>query len=610
MPRSHSYDAAWFEDVLDAMSEFVLVKGARSRLLWANRAFRDYYGLSNEALAALIDADHSDPDDTVQYVRDDHQVFTTGDLVEAVEPVTRHDGDVAFFRTIKTAVKVNGSITRTVGVSRPAADIGAEELSEAQRATRKQTLDVLRTVMDHLPMVAVVVDAQQRIIATTAQFRTRFGDKDPNAVLERVRSAALTQAIEGAIRHSSETEVDERVGDERFAAEVRPWRFTESQIGGALVVWTDTTALHATTEELRQANAGLEAAHRELSELVGSLSAGVIVANAKGEMVVFNAEAERLLGMGNTHLPSQEWPNHYGLFSTDGEPLPLEELPLVRALNDEVTEDEVMILRNRHLPGDRWISVSGAPIHGSKRHAAVITFFDVTDRMKTQKDLEEFAYVASHDLQEPLRMVRSYLGLLDEEYGPSMGPEAQEFMRFAVDGATRMSSLISELLTYSRVGAQALTTESFSLREMVTGIIEVHADDLRELEARIECNSDEMLHGDSIQVRQVLANLVQNSLKFRRQGHPPRIDITVDALPTVRRVSIVDNGIGFDSRYANKVFRMFQRLHTRSEYAGSGIGLAICKRVIERHGGAMGVESEPGKGSRFWFTLPIPSENT
>jgi signal transduction histidine kinase len=223
---------------------------------------------------------------------------------------------------------------------------------------------------------------------------------------------------------------------------------------------------------------------------------------------------------------------------------------------------------------------------------------------RSNTDLEQFAYVASHDLQEPLRMIASYLELLEMEYKDRLDAEAREYIAYAVDGAVRMKALINDLLDYSRIGTQAKPMEPTPvdalLREVLTDL------QLRLAETGAVVASDPLptVFGDGSQLRLVLQNLIGNAIKFRGE-EAVRVHLSVTAVDGEWRFSVADNGIGIKTKHAERIFVIFQRLHNRSKYSGTGIGLATCKRVIERHGGRIWVESELGKGSTFFFTLPL-----
>jgi len=222
---------------------------------------------------------------------------------------------------------------------------------------------------------------------------------------------------------------------------------------------------------------------------------------------------------------------------------------------------------------------------------------------RSNEDLEQFAYVASHDLQEPLRMVTSYVQLLSKRYKAKLDADANEFIDFAVDGAVRMRKLINDLLTYSRVGTQGKELSP-------TDSEAVLAQSVNDLKVTIEENGALVTHdplptvmADSPQLEQLFQNLIGNAIKFRG-NEPPHVHISASRNGKGWIFSIRDNGIGFAPEYSERVFVIFQRLHSRQEYAGTGIGLAICKKIVERHGGHIWVESDVGKGAIFRFTIP------
>jgi light-regulated signal transduction histidine kinase (bacteriophytochrome) len=224
---------------------------------------------------------------------------------------------------------------------------------------------------------------------------------------------------------------------------------------------------------------------------------------------------------------------------------------------------------------------------------------------RSNSDLEQFAYVASHDLQEPLRMVVSYLQLLERRYKGQLDERADRHIGYAVDGAKRMQRLINDLLTYSRVGrrgdTQALTDAEQVLQHTLRDLGQV----IEESGATVEHDPLPVVHADPTQLGQLLHNLIANALRFRGDA-PPRVYVGARYAPDANEwvFEVNDNGIGIAPEYFDRIFIIFQRLHGRDEYPGTGIGLAICKKIVERHGGRIWVESEPGQGATFFFTLP------
>jgi len=246
---------------------------------------------------------------------------------------------------------------------------------------------------------------------------------------------------------------------------------------------------------------------------------------------------------------------------------------------------------------------------------------DITERIRAKKaleataaelrrsneELEQFAYIASHDLQEPLRMVASYTQLLERRYAAQLDDAAREFIGYAVDGAKRMQLFIAGLLAYSRVGTERREMATVNIRETFEAAVANLRIAIEESGATVEARDLPVVRGDPRQLTQVLQNLIGNALKFRKPGTPPRIEAWGEREGDASwRISVRDNGIGLDPRFSERVFTIFQRLHTRDEYEGTGLGLAICKKIVERHGGRIWVESKEGEGAAFSFTLPIP----
>lgn len=218
-------------------------------------------------------------------------------------------------------------------------------------------------------------------------------------------------------------------------------------------------------------------------------------------------------------------------------------------------------------------------------------------------ELEQFAYVASHDLQEPLRMVASYTQLLARRYREKLDDEAMEFIDFAVDGATRMQTLIRDLLSYSRLTSKPRSPQIMDAESAARTACENLRKAVEDAGANIRIGSLPRVLADSTQLTQLFQNLIGNALKYRGADRP---EVQIEAKPADGSwvFSVQDNGIGIDSQYFERIFQMFQRLHTRAEYPGTGIGLAICRKIVERHGGKIWVESQPGGGSTFLFTIP------
>jgi signal transduction histidine kinase len=228
---------------------------------------------------------------------------------------------------------------------------------------------------------------------------------------------------------------------------------------------------------------------------------------------------------------------------------------------------------------------------------------------RSNSELQQFAYVASHDLQEPLRMVASFTQLLAKRYSEKLDDDAREFINYAVDGATRMQTLISDLLNYSRVGTQGKPLVPTDCDALLKRVVESIQFKIEESGAKIECDPMPMVMADSQQLGQLFQNLLTNAIKFHGE-EPPHVWISAERIGIDWKISVRDNGIGISQEHSDRIFIIFQRLHTKTEYPGTGIGLAICKKIVERHGGRIWVEPSAGRGSTFCFTIAAAENQT
>ena len=224
---------------------------------------------------------------------------------------------------------------------------------------------------------------------------------------------------------------------------------------------------------------------------------------------------------------------------------------------------------------------------------------------RSNAELQQFAYVASHDLREPLRMVSAYVTLLEQRYADKVDAEGREFIAFARDGAVRMDRMVVDLLDYSRVGRGDTPAAPVNLAEAVAAARTLLAVALAEAGAELEVGSLPVVSGWAVDLIRLFQNLIGNALKYRASDRAPRIGVSAESSDGQVTVSVADNGIGIAPEHSERIFAVFQRLHTREQYDGTGIGLAVCRKVVERHGGRIWVESTPGAGSVFRFTLPL-----
>jgi PAS domain S-box-containing protein len=264
--------------------------------------------------------------------------------------------------------------------------------------------------------------------------------------------------------------------------------------------------------------------------------------------------------------------------------------------------------------GPEWYGVQLAPIRDGERIIGfTMSLMDITNLKRTQlrleqsnRELENFASVASHDLQEPLRKIQTFSERLSSTYAEALGPEGRDYLTRMNNAATRMRKLIDDLLAYSRISSKAQTLHLVDLSELARGVLGDLETTIEQSGATVTIGQLPMLEASPMQMRQLLQNLLSNALKFRKDDVPPAISLhaTVDPDSNRCELRVEDNGIGFEEKYVDRIFNVFQRLHGRGKYEGTGIGLAICRRIAERHGGSIQARSAPGQGATFIVTLP------
>jgi len=337
----------------------------------------------------------------------------------------------------------------------------------------------------------------------------------------------------------------------------------------------------------------------------------VVSTDDQGCVNFINRVAESLTGWTHEEALGKPISDVFQIFNhTTGEPA---EMPVAKVLSSGAVQglanDTVLVSKS----GKRTpIDDSAAPIRdaGGALIGVVLVFRDITERKKrddalrrSNEDLKRFAFIASHDLQEPLRTIAGFVGLLKNRYQDRLDLDGVRYIDFALDATRRMHTLIRDLLQYSRVGTQALKLAPVDLNRVVDEVVGNVRVLMNETAAVFHRDELPIVLVDAVKIGQVLQNLISNSLKFRDSA-APEIRISSELREGNWVFAVHDNGIGFESQYAERIFGMFERLHNVGAYPGSGIGLALCKRIVEEHGGHIWAVSEKGTGSSFYFTLP------
>ncbi|MHA0042391.1 PAS domain-containing sensor histidine kinase [Deinococcus sp. PEB2-63] len=408
---------------------------------------------------------------------------------------------------------------------------------------------------------------------------------------------------------------------------------------GQLVEWvgthSDLSAIREAEQALRALNAELEGRVQQRTEdlarvtrfstlLLTAAGEGIFGLDGRGVTTFANPAAARMLGYSIERMigqPQHDLVHHH---HEDGRPYALAECPIHQTLVDGQTrrvERDVMWHAQGHAVPVAYVVTPTHDEHGQPS-GAVVMVQDITERIRAQEqlqeliedlersnqDLEQFAYVASHDLQEPLRTVGSYTELLARRYRGQLDPRADQYLHFMQDAVDRMRSLIQDLLGFARLSRADLTLTPVALDTLLRGVQQNVRGTLDADGSTLVWDTPDQVMGQASLLTQLLTNLVSNGLKFHRPGEAAHVQITSRREGDMVHVQVRDNGIGIAPEYHARIFEIFQRLHRRETYAGNGMGLAICRKITEHHGGRIWLDSTPDQGSTFHLTLPaVPS---
>lgn len=357
-----------------------------------------------------------------------------------------------------------------------------------------------------------------------------------------------------------------------------------------------------------------------LASIVESTHDAIIGQTLKGQVTSWNNGAEQMFGYSPQESIGRYMPFLFPPGRIEEETVILEKLHSGKEIKNFETirrrkdGQDIPVALTISPIIDRWGHVIGASkiardISQQKKLEHLLAIQNLTlahhaaSLRQSNEDLEQFAYIASHDLQEPLRTIHGFTQLLAERYKEQLDDQGQEFIGFVTDGANRMQTLIQDLLKYSRIQAQELKPVSVHGEEVLHEILEHLRMGIEDKQASITHDPLPIIRTDRSHFQHLLQNLITNAIKFHGPK-PPHIHLSAQEGAQEWTFSVQDNGIGMESEYFERIFLPFRRLHTREEYQGTGIGLAICKKIVERRGGRIWVESELGRGSKFSFTLP------
>lgn len=483
----------------------------------------------------------------------------------------------------------------------------------------------LQALVHALPQLVWASDATGQWTFTSEQWESftglpaasRSGEGWRDQVHPDDRAHAALGWLE-ALRHGIDFHARLRL--QRFDGEWRRFDFhgvAARDASGEVLRWfgtaTDVEGTLRTQEILRDSA-------RRLQIILEHLSEGVIVADLTGKILQWNRAGLRMHG----YQPDEQTPDRFEhldalfeLSTLDGAPIARSDWPLQRLLRGEVVRDWPLRLHRVDREWERVFSYGGSLIEAPEgAPLALVTITDITERFHALADLErqrrelersnrelaQFAFVASHDLQEPLRAVGSFSELLDRHYGDRMDERGQRYLRHISDGARRMQQMVRDLLDYAHLGKTASPLAPVPLDDVLGAVLADLAPAIAESQATVDVDKLPAVWGHTAQLHQLFLNLIGNALKFRRDALP-RVAVTCVRDGATVHLAVRDNGIGIAAEHRERVFRMFQRLHPRDVYPGSGLGLAIARKIVDRHGGEIWLESVIGEGTTFHCTL-------
>jgi len=542
----------------------------------------------------------------------------TGHLVGIKRP-----GGAITWLSVNTAFLRNPGASDWYGVVSTITDVTARRYAEdalrESEARFRQTFELAASGIAH-------VDLQGRFMRVNRRLGAILGYDEAELIGRSVKEIShaedrdLTDARRGRVRAG---ELDVARFEKRYLRKdgsvvwvnlsVALARGAQGEPLYEIAVFDDIT-------ERKQAEARLhesEERYRRTFEIAGS---GVAHIGLDRKFIRVNRRLCEIMGYAEHELIGRtgrelSHPDDLDIINAQRPRLYSGEIPSVHVEKRYVRKDGSSVWVNFSMTVER--DAAGRPLYEiaifddiSARKQAEAALHAAHEELKrSNAELEQFAYVASHDLQEPLRMVGSYTQLVMRRYGDKLDAQAKEFMGYVVDGATRMKQLIEDLLAYSRVGTRGKEMAPVELETPLRRALANLRAAIEESSAAVTWDPLPAVHADELQMAQLFQNLIGNALKFRGPS-VPRIHVSCTHEGEEHHVVIADNGIGIEPQYFERIFMVFQRLHAMGEYPGTGIGLAICRKVVERHGGRIWVESKPGEGSQFHFTLPKKRESS
>ncbi|MFZ0087181.1 MAG: PAS domain S-box protein [Candidatus Acidiferrales bacterium] len=606
-----------FRTLANNIPQLAWMADEHGSIFWYNDRWFDYTGTTLQEMAGWGWRKVHDPNHVQRVVEKISKCFRTGEVWEDTFPLRSRDGSYHSFLSRAVPIRdSDGKILRWFGTN--------TDVSESTESGAKY-----RGLLEAAPDAMVVVNQSGEIVLLNVQAEKQFGYSRDELVGQKVKNIIPEGFAERLIADGTRTAAEalaqqigtgiELIARRKNATEF-PIEIMLSPLESA--EGTLVTAAIRDISVRKEAEAHLAQMEGRYRGLLEAAPDAMVVVNQSGEIVLLNVQAEKQFGYSRDELVGQKVKN----IIPEGfaERLVADALRSVEdALAQQIgTGIELTAQRKDHsefpielmlspLESAEGILVTAAIRDITTRKAAEANLLNKVEELnRSNVELGQFAYIASHDLQEPLRMVASYTQLLSRRYKGKLDSDADEFIAFAVDGASRMQRLIQDLLAYSRVGTKGQELLDISSEDALQQALFNLRAAIAESGAVVTHEPLPAVLADDMQLVQLFQNLIGNAIKYQRPGIPT---VHISAVKNGDKkwiFAVTDNGLGIDPQYFDKIFGMFQRLHKREEFAGTGIGLAICKKIVERHGGNISVESQPGKGSTFRFALAASGKKT
>ncbi|MGE5431588.1 MAG: PAS domain S-box protein [Syntrophomonadaceae bacterium] len=550
-----------------------------------------------------------------------YRVLKTGEPI-INDKLTIQCFDGTFKTILNSAVPIydgNKNIIGTIIVNQDITEISRKEeilAEQARNIHRNQQL--LKLFIEHSPAAIAMLDHDMKYIVASKRYLSdyKIGEQDLTGrshydifpeIPERWKE--IHKRCLGGVIEKCEADPFPRLdgSTDWVRWEIRPWYEIPGQIGGLIIFSEVITERVRAMEELKEAKEQAERYEESYRQLAEAMPQIVWTADKDGNITYVNKQWNDFSGLNSKEAFDWRWVNQ--VHPKDKENISKAWLESLRMKKTY----EVTSRIRRHDGEYRWFLIRAIP--QSDNEGEVLNWLGTCTDIHEQKvlehalevsnkELEQFAYVASHDLQEPLRMVSSFTSLLSTRYKEQLDSTANEFITYIVDGAKRMHQQINDLLTFSRVTTRGEAFIPTDMNEIVEDAMQNLQFAIEESDASIIYKDLPVVKVDPIQMKQLFQNLISNSIKFRGENKPV-VEISAGRTGNEWHFVIKDNGIGIEQVYFERVFLIFQRLqHDREKYPGTGIGLALCKKIVERHGGRIWIESEPGKGTAIYFTIP------